>query len=135
MASACASWIACAAAHRVDNAVKLTEHGVTRRVDDAPLMRSDEPLGAGVEFTDQHGGPFLVSPHHAAETGNVDHDDGRELAARCGGFRDHAKTIMTLFDQDRSWHRASVAEPSELVASGQRDGQAIALVELNTYAR
>jgi hypothetical protein len=30
-------------AHRVDNAVKLAEHGVTRCVDDAPLMRSTSP--------------------------------------------------------------------------------------------
>src|SRR5262249_18781515 len=79
-----------------DHAVELAEHGVTSRVDDAPLMRFDEALGAVVEFTDQRGGPLLVSPHHAAETGHVDHDDGRELAARYGGFRGHADTIMTL---------------------------------------
>src|SRR5262249_60337771 len=76
--------------------VDLAEPGVPRRVDDAPLMRFDEALGAVVEFADQCGGPLLVPRHHAAETGHVDHDDRRELAARYGGFRGHAETSMTL---------------------------------------
>src|SRR5262249_53075785 len=84
-------------AHRVDHAVELAEHGVTRRVDDTPLMRLDEPPGAVVEFADQRGGALFVLPHHAAEAGNVDHDDSRELAARHRGFRRHAKTIINLF--------------------------------------
>jgi APA family basic amino acid/polyamine antiporter len=29
--------------------------------------------------------------------GNVDHDDSRELATRCRGFRGHAKIIIILF--------------------------------------
>jgi hypothetical protein len=31
-------------AYRVDHTVELAEHGITRRVDDTPLMRFDDPL-------------------------------------------------------------------------------------------
>jgi predicted Zn-ribbon and HTH transcriptional regulator len=56
----------------------------------------DEPASALVELADQRGGAFLVAPHQAAEAGYVDHEDGGELASRCGGLR-HAKTMMTRF--------------------------------------
>src|SRR5215813_1743678 len=47
-----------------------------------------------MEFSDKRRGPFLVPPHHAAEAGDVDHEDGRELTTRCGSFCRHGKTIM-----------------------------------------
>src|SRR5262249_20030711 len=83
------------AAHGVDHAVELAEHRVARGVNDSSLVRLDESLCAVVEFTNQCRSPFFVPPHHTAEAGNVDHEDGRELTARGRGFSRHAKTIMS----------------------------------------
>ena len=95
-------------------------------------MRFDEALGAGVKFADPRGGPLLVPPHHAAETGHVDHDDGRELAARYGGFRGHAETIMTLLPDSSTSDPLRVAirlAPTRHEPLVERDGVALALTE------
>src|SRR5262245_57081837 len=74
---------------RPPNAVELAEHQVASRVDDVSLVRLDEALRAFVEFADEGGGSFLVPPHHPAEGGDVDHQDGGACAG-CGAVSGHS---------------------------------------------
>src|SRR5262249_8635167 len=100
-------------AHGIDHAVELAEHGIARRVDDAPLAPFDDPARALVELADQRGGAFLVASHHAAEADHVDHENGRELAPRCGGLRSHAEAIIT-HNVDPGQASRSTDEPGDI---------------------
>jgi hypothetical protein len=69
------------AAHRVHDAIELSEHRIPGRIDHPPIVRFDGGSHPIVKLADTAGRSLLVGAHHPAEAGNVRHENGGQLPA------------------------------------------------------